>query len=129
MQLARVSVIEVKVILPTITTLTDPQIEAARDAASCMVDNVAASCGSDLNEATLKSVELYLSAHLCAVTESSLSIRSETDACSGSNATYGFVIGEGVKGTPFGMTANMLSGGCLAEYDKRPANIYSLGAI
>ena len=125
----RVSEREVKVILPTITTLTDPQIEAARDAASCMVDNIAADCASDLNDATLKNVELYLSAHLCAVTESTLSIRSETDACSGSSATYGFVIGDGVKGTPFGLTANMLSGGCLADYEKQPVNIISLGTL
>ena len=60
--------------------------------------------------------------------ENSLSILSEKDPCCGGSVVYGFRFGEGVKGTPFGQTANMLSGGCLAEYDKQPANLFSIGS-
>lgn len=126
--MARVTATEVRVILPAETQLTDPQIEAAIEAATCAVDQVAASCGSHLTTACLKQVELYLSAHFAAVTENTLSVSSETDPCCGGQATYGFKFGEGVKGTPFGQMANTLSNGCLAEMDKQPVNLFSIGS-
>jgi hypothetical protein len=124
----RVTVAEVQIILPAGTTLTDPQINAAINAATCLVDQVAAGCGEDLNAACLKQVELYLSAHYAAATENTLSLSSETDPCSGGKATYGFKFGEGIKGTPFGQMANTMSGGCLAEFDKAPVNLFSIGS-
>ena len=125
--MARVTATEVKIILPASSGLTVPQIEGAIAAATCIVDRVAAGCGSDLDVACLKQVELYLSAHYAAATENTLSLASETDPCSGGKAVYGFKFGEGVKGTPFGQTANMLSDGCLAEFDKQPINLFSIG--
>lgn len=124
---ARVTASEVQEILPTGSTLTSTQINAAIGAATCMVDQVAAGCGSDLSDECLKNVELYLSAHFAAVTENTLSLKSEKDACCGGSATYGFQFGEGVKGTPFGQMANTLSGGCLAEFDKQPVGMFSIG--
>ena len=126
--MARVTAAEVRVILPEDTTLTDPQIDAAIMAATCLVDQVAADCGSHLTDECLKQVELYLSAHFAAATENTLSLVSETDPCCGGRATYGFQFGEGVKGTPFGIMANTLSGGCLAEFDKQPVNLFSIGS-
>lgn len=125
--MARVTVAEVRVILPGDTTLTDPQIQAAIDAATCIVDEIEASCGSHLSAACLKQVELYLSAHYAAATENTLSIASEKDACCDGSATYGFKFGEGIKGTPFGQMANTLSNGCLAEFDKQPVNLFAIG--
>ncbi len=124
----RTTLEKVKAILPTGTTLTDPQIQAAIDAATCVVDQLAvSSCGEDLTDACLIQIETYLSAHFAAVTENTLSLVSETDPCCGGKATYGFKFGEGVKGTPFGQTANTLSCGCLAQFDLQPVNIVSLG--
>ena len=126
----RTTLDKVKAILPTDTTLTDAQIQAAIDAATCLVDQLAvSSCGEDLSDACLIQVETYLSAHLAACTENTLSLSSEKDPCCGGSATYGFKFGEGVKGTPYGQNANMLSGGCLAEWDKQPINISSLGCL
>lgn len=126
--MARTTIAKVRAVLPTGTTLTDPQIQAAIDAATLLVDELAASfCGSDLSAGMLGQIETYLSAHFAAVTENTLSIQSETGGCGGS-AVYGFKFGEGVKGTPFGQVANTLSRGCLAEFDKRPAAIYSIGS-
>ena len=126
--MARVTATEVRVILPASTTLLDPQIEAAIEAATCLVDEIAAGCGSHLSAACLKQIELYLSAHFAAAAENTLTLSSETDPCSGGKATYGFKFGEGIKGTPFGQMANTLSGGCLAEFDKQPVNLFSIGA-
>lgn len=126
--MARTTLQKVKDILPEFTTLTDTQIQAAIDAATCVVDQLAASsCGENLSEACLVQVETYLAAHFAAVTENTLSLSSETDACCGGRATYGFKFGDGVKGTPFGQMANTLSCGCLAEFDKQPANLFSIG--
>lgn len=127
--MARVTATEVRVILPPSTALTDPQIEAAIAGATCVVDQAEAGCSSHLSADCLKQVELYLSAHFAAVTENTLTMSSEKDACTGSSATYGFQFGEGVKGTPFGQMANTLSGGCLAEQDKQPARIFAIGAL
>lgn len=124
----RVQSSEVRVILPTGTTLAGPQIDAGILAANCVVDQLAAGCGASLTPECLKQVELYLSAHYAAATENTLTLQSEKDACGGGSAVYGFKFGEGVKGTPFGQMANTLSGGCLAEFDKQPANLFSIGA-
>lgn len=127
--MARVTTAEVRVILPAETGLTDAQITAAITAANVLVNRIAAGCGQDLAADDLVQVELYLSAHFAAATENTLSISSETDPCCGGQAKYGFVFGEGIKGTPFGQMANTLSGGCLAEFDKTPAAIWSIGSI
>jgi hypothetical protein len=123
----RVTATEVRVILPASTALTDAQIDAAIAAATCLADQIAAGCGEELSADCLKQVEIYLSAHYAAATENTLTLKSEKDPCGGGSATYGFQFGEGVKGTPFGQMANTLSGGCLAEYDKQPVNLFSLG--
>ena len=125
----RTTLPKVKAILPTGTTLTDEQVQAAIDAATCVVDQLAvSSCGEDLSDACLVQVETYLSAHSAAVTENTLSLTSEKDPCCGGSATYGFKFGEGVKGTPFGQMANTLSCGCLQEFDKQPVNLFSIGS-
>ncbi len=123
------TVAQVRVVLPSTTTLTDPQIQAAIDAAACVVDQLAvSSCGEDITDACLTQIHIYLSAHFAAVTENTLTISSETDPCSGGKATYGFKFGEGVKGTPFGIMANTMSSGCLAEFDKQPIGMFSIGS-
>lgn len=125
--MARTDITKVRAILPSSTTLTDEQIQAAIDAATCVVDQIADGCASDLSDACLIQVETYLAAHFAAVTENTLTLQSETDGCSGDKATYGFKFGDGIKGTPFGQMANTLSGGCLAELDKTPAAFFSIG--
>jgi len=126
--MSRASTCDVYKILPDETQLTESQVQAAINAATCVVDQIALGCASHLNDDCLTQVEIYLSAHYAAATENTLSLSSETDACSDSKKTYGFSFGEGVKGTPFGQMANTLSGGCLAELDKQPARFFSIGS-
>ena len=127
--MARVTSEEVDVILPADTELTDSHIDAAIAAATCTVDQIADGCGKYLNTASLKQVELYLSAHYAAATENTLTISSEKSACTSASVKYGFEFGEGVMGTPFGQMANTISGGCLAEQDKQPIGLFSVGSI
>lgn len=122
------TIAQVRAVLPTSTQLTDSQIQAAIDAAACVVDRIATDCAVHLTDACLTQIHIYLSAHYAAATENTLSLASETDPCSGGKATYGFKFGEGVKGTPFGQMANTLSGGCLAEFDKQPTDLFSVGS-
>ena len=126
---ARTTEADVRAILPASTALTTAQIDAAIAAATCVVDQAALGCSDHLTDECLKQVETYLAAHFCAVTENTLTKSSEKDACTGSSVSYGFEFGEGVKGTPFGQMANTLSGGCLAEQDKQPVNLFSIGTI
>ena len=114
---------DVRKILPTETTLTSEQITAAIAAAKCVVDKLV-----DITDDCLTQIHIYLSAHVAAGTENTLSLSSETDPCGG-KASYGFKFGEGVKGTPFGQTANMMSCGQLAEFDKQPVGLFSIGSI
>lgn len=123
----RTDIAKVRAILPTGTTLTDVQIQAAIDAATCVVDQIAAGCGSHLSAECLLQIETYLAAHYCAVTENTLSLSSEKDGCCGGSALYGFQFGTGVMGTPFGQMANTLSAGCLLAQDKPAARLFSIG--
>ena len=118
---------DVRAILPTGTTLTDLQLQSAIDASKCVIDQICLGCAAHLSDECKEQTWIYLAAHFAAVTDNSLSLQSETDACCDASATYGFKFGEGVKGTPYGQTANMLSGGCLAEQDKKPVNLFSIG--
>lgn len=127
--MARVTVTEVRVVLPASTQLTDEQIQAAIDAASCLIGQAALSCASHLSEDCLKTVELYLTSHFAAATENTLSISSETDACCGGQVMYGFKFGSGILGTPFGQMANTLTGGCLAQMDKAKPSMHVIGCI
>ena len=118
---------EVRGILPASTGLSDPQIRASIDAATCLVDRIV-SC-ANLTDACLLQVEIWLSAHYAAATEQTIALVSETDACSGGRAVYGFKAGDGINGTPFGQRANSLSNGCLANLEKPQVNLFSIGCV
>lgn len=121
---------DVRVILPSDATLTDVQIQAAIDAAQCIVDQFAISfCGASYSSDCLDQITKYLAAHFLAVTDPTLSLSSETsDGCCKSSVKYSFKFSNGIKGTTYGQMANTLSGGCLAEWDKQPPNIFSIGS-
>jgi hypothetical protein len=126
--MARTDVVSVQAILPAGTTLTDPQVQAAINAATAVVDVVAAGRGEDWPPAPLLQIETYLAAHFAAVTDNTLTMSSETNPTCGASARYGFKFGTGMLGTPFGQMANTLSMGCLAELDKPAAGLYSIGS-
>jgi len=113
-------------ILPDGVELTEQAIEMAIASAACMMPDVLV-CNPGMTSTCQAQVQTYLAAHFAAVSDNTMTIKSEKDGCSDSSVTYGFQFGEGIKGTPFGQMANTLSRGCLAELDKTPANLFSIG--
>jgi len=121
-----ITVDDVRKILPEGVELDDWAINFAITSAHCTVE-AACDCMDGLSNTCKAQIETLLAAHYAAASDPTLSIQSETDPCCGGSATYGFKLGEGIKGTPFGQMANTLSGGCLAEQDKRPPAMFSIG--
>lgn len=122
---------DVRDILPADTQLTDTQIQAAIDASQCIIDRLSLTyCGMNFSATCIDQIHAYLAAHFCAVTENTLSLLAESsDGCCTTSVKYGFKFGDGILGTPFGIMANTLSSGCLQEFDKSPANIFSIGSV
>lgn len=121
---------DVRNILPADIVFTDDQIQAAIDASQCIIDQFSDTfCAVSYSALCLDQIHLYLAAHFLAVTNPTLTISSESsDECCRASVKYGWSFDKGILGTPFGQMANTLSGGCLQEFDKRPANIFSIGA-
>ena len=117
---------DVEAILPAGVSLSPEAIAMAISSAQCMQADILA-CNPGLSNTCMAQILIYLAAHFAAVTDYTLSIQSEKDGCADSSVTYGFKFGEGIKGTPFGQQANLLSRGCLAELDKTPVNMFSIG--
>ena len=117
---------DVRAILPPGVSLTDQALQMAVTSAACTLEEIA-DCIVNKSATCKAQIEIYLAAHYAAATDATLTIKSEKDGCSKASATYGFEFGEGIKGTPFGINANTMSGGCLAELDKQPISFVSVG--
>lgn len=124
--MARVTVTELKVLIPT-TTLTDPQLQLAIDTASTLVDMIAVGCAGGLTDDQLRNVELYLSAHIASMSDPQLVVSEQKFEGSSTKYSNTSKLGSGVLSTTYGTTANMLSGGCLQKLDKRKPTLASVG--
>ncbi len=122
-----IKVSDVEAILPDGVTLSETAIQMAITSAECTVAQVA-DCMAHLPSTCVTQTTIYLAAHYAAATDNSLSVKSEKDGCCDLSATYGFKFGEGILGTSFGINANTMSGGCLAELDKQPVSFHSIGS-
>ena len=123
--MARVTDAEVREIRPS-TKIADyaPYI----DAATVIVDELAlSSCGKSLSAARLIQVEKWLAAHY----GGSLDPQVAREEFEKAEKTY--QIGNrqlfGLMSDTYGQTANMLSGGCLIEMDKRKFSMKAVGAV
>lgn len=120
---------EVKAI--TGSTLADAAITPFLTAANCLIDNVG-DCGDNVTDACKTQAEAFLAAHL--LTQSNVGSDSKQVQKESLRGKYSVEYlsakaqGSGVLSTTFGETANMLMGGCLAELDKAPAFIKSIGS-
>ena len=123
----RVTEAEVLEIAPGIT-LTP--ITAFITAASMVVDDINSRCSKAFDDARLKEIERFLTAHLVyMVPGASAGLKTAEDIGRGDyKVAYAIAtLGAGVAGTTFGYNANMLSEGCLAEWDKRQSQVYFSG--
>lgn len=117
--MARVTDAEVRVIIPN-TSIADltPFIAVA----SLQVDAIAQGCAASLSDDQLKNVELYLSAHLVALSDQTVALKSEKFE-NAENVYQTGAFGEGVLSTNFGQTANALSNGCLSQAQKPQSQV------
>lgn len=125
--MSRVTPTDVKEIKPT--DIDDTIVQVWIDAASSIVDIVAASC-PDITDDVLAQIELYLTAHLLETVQptAASNVQSQTVAASSLKFTYGNSGGmKGVESSAYGVTANMLSGGCLATVNQKPAFFCAVG--
>ena len=88
-------------------------------AADELVGQLSDKCGQEFTEAGLESIEAWLTAHMAELADPSIVRREEFEEAA---KTYNVgTLGRGIMSTGFGTTANMLSGGCLAQVDLAPA--------
>ena len=113
------------------STLADDMIQPFIDAAVCILNQVeACMVGKKLIDACQTMASAFLAAHLMAISPigQSTNIKQEEKF---ENYSVKLAVGSydatGVLSTPYGATANSMSGGCLQEVDKRRAFVGFFG--
>lgn len=117
----RVTPAEVKEIVTT--SIADPIVETWIGASSKIVDKQASVINGD--SAVLTQIELYLAAHFIAMLDPEVSgqiKRTKIDIFETEFNSTG-LSEELLNRTPYGVTANMLAGGCLLPLTKAKASV------
>jgi hypothetical protein len=115
------------------STLADGSITPFLTAAACIIASIEDDCAAHVTDACLTQAEAFLASHL--LTSSNVGSDSKQVMKESLRGKYSVEYlsskaqGSGVLSTTFGETANMLTGGCLAELDKSPINMLSIGSI
>ena len=109
------------------TDLVDTVVQVWIDGANTIVNANADCIGSD--ESVLTQVELYLSAHFVAMLDSETRGYITKDKIDTFETSYSTPTGLDhiMDNTAYGTTANMISGGCLANVNKSVTKMFSLG--
>lgn len=106
-----------KILTPT--SLIEAQVTPFIAAADAIVQQLNEKCGQDFSDAVLEQIELFLSAHFASFADPK-AIEEKFE-----NASKKYARGSndlsGVMSTQYGQTANLLSNGCLADFDKTNA--------
>ncbi len=118
---SRVTPTEVKQIVDT--ALLDPVVQIWIDSANTILFNNLLCLTVD--EIILKQIELFLSAHFIAMLDAELRGFVTKEKVDVFETTYSNPINliNSIDNTPYGTTANMLSGGCLANTSDKLADI------
>lgn len=122
--MSRVTPTEVRVII--ITPLADPVIQVWIDGANTIVTANADCIGGD--DALLKQVELYLSAHFIGMLDPAIRGFVTREKLDVFETTYSnpAILKNNIDNTPYGTMANRLSDGCLANIDDRAITLFSV---
>ena len=114
------------------STLSDEAIQPFVDVAGCIMLQIT-DCTESMTQSCIDSIETYLASHL--LVSSSVGKASATITKESLKGKYSVeylstkIEKGGVLSTSYGQTANMMSGGCLAELDKSPVYFRSIGTI
>ena len=115
------------------STLLDAAIAPFITAASCVMEQVVDDCAANISDDCKTQAEAFLASHL--LISSEVGSDSRTISKESLRGKYSVeylrpgATGSGVLSTTYGQTANMMLGGCLAELDKQPVNMFSIGSI
>lgn len=113
------------------STLDDAQIQPFIDSAVCILTQVEQCIvGKGITDSCVTSASAWLAAHLMARTsigQTSGVKKSESFENYSVTWAQSQVSNGGVLGTPYGETANAMTGGCLQEVDKRTAGVFYFG--
>jgi hypothetical protein len=113
------------------SAVEDSSITPFIKAAGCMMEQIA-TCIVEFSDDCKDQIQTYLAAHLLVssnVGKDSAPLKREMLL---NEYEVEYIVskgGTGLLSTPFGETANMLSGGCLANLDKQPPSFHGLGSI
>ena len=111
--------------------LPDAQLQPFVDAAVCLVGQAeACALAKGVTPECLNGAATWMGAHLLstsALGASSAVVSKERFENYTVERVVGSYDGKGVLGTTYGQTANALTGGCLQQIDKAPANIAFFG--
>lgn len=113
------------------STLDDAAIQPFIDASVCILEQVeACMIGKGLSDACQTQASAYLAAHLMSLSPIGVGTnvkKSEKFENYSVENAVGSYDSSGVLSTPYGNTANAMSGGCLQEVDKRNAFTFYTG--
>lgn len=123
--MSRVTPAEVKAVVST--TLDDAVVQTWIDAANAVVNSKSDCIGGD--EDLLTQIELMLSAHFVAMLDPELRGFVTKEKLDVFETTYSnpVTLKNTIDNTPYGTTANMLSGGCLASTTEKAATVEFFG--
>lgn len=117
-----------------VNRVTDPEVKAIKvvtpdtldttpwiTAANAVVNSINDTCGTSFDESLLTQIELWLSAHFVGT----INPNKVSEKFENWSTTYhvGSSSLSGVMSDKYGQMANMLSQGCLVDFDKSPATI------
>lgn len=114
------------------STLGDTVIQPFIDAATCILERIN-ECMAALSTTCQNQVCTYLSAHLLTMSNVGEDSRTVKRESLDGKYTVEYMVGNfqasGVLATGYGQTANAMTGGCLAQLDKQPVGIFSIGSL
>jgi hypothetical protein len=123
--MAAPTIAEVKEVKPTV--LVDADITSRIAAAGTISGKINDKCGTSFSTAELEEIQLWLAAHLVAITDPDS--KRETISKTDIDITYMTgKLGMYIESTFYGQTANMLAGGCLAQFSERTPQIFFSGS-
>lgn len=130
--MAHTAATEAQVKAITGSALADAAITPFLTAAACIIASIEDDCASHVTDACVTQAEAFLASHL--LTSSNVGSDSKQVMKESLRGKYSVEYlsskaqGSGVLSSTYGETANMLMGGCLAELDKTPVNMVSIGS-
>jgi hypothetical protein len=114
------------------STLVDATVQIFLDTALLLLGQIS-ECTAEVTQACLDNAAVYLAAHLLVTSSVGQESAMITKEALGGKYSVEYLLpavsGDGILGTPYGRVANTLTRGCLAEHDKRPVGMYSIGSI